>query len=417
MQQHTSSSRQIPSYRLPKPSGLGVVRLDGRDIYLGKHGPPESQAEYRRVIAEWLVSPVQTQRTPLQKESVTDNSLVLVYLNHAKLYYTKNGRPTGEINNLKDAAKPLVLIHGHCPVREFSPVSLKAVRSEMIKADLSRKVINARINRIRRVFRWGVENVLVTPSILHCLQAVSSLKRRRCESRETFPVSPVPEALIEGVLSVAPPQIGAMIQLQLLTGMRPGEVVRMRGCDIDISQSVWVYTPCEHKTEHHGRSRVIHLGPQAQAILGAHLKSDPEALVFSSRDVSVFRSRTKRASRVTPLPPSQRDRTTKLSPNRTPGNCYTTGSYARAILYAFDRAMPHPLLRTMKYSTLNAEKQGEVDAWRRQYRWSPTQLRHNAAALLHKRSGIEAAWRSLGTAPPGSPRSMQSRASPKPQRS
>ncbi|MHC4064085.1 MAG: hypothetical protein ACYSUI_06230 [Planctomycetota bacterium] len=33
----------------------------------------------------------------------------------------------------------------------------------MIAANLSRKVVNARINRVRRIFKWGVENELVAP--------------------------------------------------------------------------------------------------------------------------------------------------------------------------------------------------------------------------------------------------------------
>ena len=32
------TSARIPRYRLHKPTGLAVVRLNGRDIYLGKHG-------------------------------------------------------------------------------------------------------------------------------------------------------------------------------------------------------------------------------------------------------------------------------------------------------------------------------------------------------------------------------------------
>ncbi len=30
--------RKVPTYRLHKPTGQSVVRLDGRDIYFGKHG-------------------------------------------------------------------------------------------------------------------------------------------------------------------------------------------------------------------------------------------------------------------------------------------------------------------------------------------------------------------------------------------
>ena len=51
--QPTSPTR-VPKYRLHNAWGLGVVRINGKDIYLGKHGTPEGQAEYRRVVAEWL---------------------------------------------------------------------------------------------------------------------------------------------------------------------------------------------------------------------------------------------------------------------------------------------------------------------------------------------------------------------------
>jgi hypothetical protein len=40
------------SYRLPKPTGLAVVTLSGRDRYLGKHGTGGSRAEYDRLVAQ-----------------------------------------------------------------------------------------------------------------------------------------------------------------------------------------------------------------------------------------------------------------------------------------------------------------------------------------------------------------------------
>jgi len=42
-----SASPRIPQYRLHAPSGLAVVRLSGRDVYLGPHQSPESHAKYR----------------------------------------------------------------------------------------------------------------------------------------------------------------------------------------------------------------------------------------------------------------------------------------------------------------------------------------------------------------------------------
>ena len=43
----------LPKYRLHKPTGLGVVTLNGRDFYLGRYGTPESLEAYNRRIAEW----------------------------------------------------------------------------------------------------------------------------------------------------------------------------------------------------------------------------------------------------------------------------------------------------------------------------------------------------------------------------
>jgi hypothetical protein len=52
----TQKSSRIPKYRLHTPSGLAVVRLNDRDIYLGKHGTQESRQEYGRLIKEWLTN-------------------------------------------------------------------------------------------------------------------------------------------------------------------------------------------------------------------------------------------------------------------------------------------------------------------------------------------------------------------------
>lgn len=52
----STSKQRIPECRLHKSSGLGTVRLQGRDNYLGPCGTPESHARYRQVIGEWLAA-------------------------------------------------------------------------------------------------------------------------------------------------------------------------------------------------------------------------------------------------------------------------------------------------------------------------------------------------------------------------
>ncbi|GMU23121.1 MAG: hypothetical protein AMXMBFR13_32040 [Phycisphaerae bacterium] len=49
-----SKRASVPSYRLHKPSGRAVVRLNERDYYLGPHGTEQSRAAYERLIAEWI---------------------------------------------------------------------------------------------------------------------------------------------------------------------------------------------------------------------------------------------------------------------------------------------------------------------------------------------------------------------------
>ena len=49
-------ARRLPKYRHYKPKDLAVVRIDGRDVYLGKYNSPGSYEKYRRVVAEWLAT-------------------------------------------------------------------------------------------------------------------------------------------------------------------------------------------------------------------------------------------------------------------------------------------------------------------------------------------------------------------------
>ena len=69
------------------------------------------------------------------------------------------------------------------------------------------------------------------------------------------------------MLPLLPEPVAAMVELQLLTGMRPGEVVLMRMSDVDRSGDVWLYTPEEHKNAWRGKERKVYLGPKAQEIL------------------------------------------------------------------------------------------------------------------------------------------------------
>ncbi len=360
-------TKKLPSYRLHKVSCQAVVTIAGRDHYLGPHGSPESIAAYKRLISEWTAAgPAVVVATASATKSGADFricELLAAYYEHADAYYVKDGELTGEAKNIKDATRLLQALYGMTPVNDFGPMALKAVRQKMIKSKLSRRVINFRVNRIRRVFKWGVENQLVAPGVLHALQAVAALRAGRTEARETGPVRPVPEESVNAILPFVTPQVRAMIELQQLTGMRPNEVTAMRPIDIDRSQATWTYRPARHKTEHHGIERLIYLGPRAQAIITPYLLRPAEAYLFSPKEaVKQSRDRLRRGNN----PPKKR----RPSPKRIPGNRYTRRSYYSAIKRGCHKA--------------------GIEVW------GPNRLRHSAATYLRKRFGIEAARVVLG---------------------
>src|SRR5262249_15173872 len=148
--------------------------------------------------------------------------------------------------------RPLRRLYERIDAAAFGPKALLLVRQSMIDAGLSRKVINARVSRIKRLFRWSCKEELIPPATYHGLLAVEGLKRDRSAARDTSPVAPVAEESLQAALPFLTPPVRAMVQVQELSGMRPQDVRNLRTCDVDMTGNVWVYTPWTHKTEHHG---------------------------------------------------------------------------------------------------------------------------------------------------------------------
>jgi integrase len=172
-----------------------------------------------------------------------------------------------DADNIRAALNRLQQLYGRTVAQEFGPKAFKIVREAMIREELSRKYINDSMARIRRMFKWGVAEELLPPAIPQALESVPGLRKGRSKATEGRPVLPLPDGTLEATLPFLPPVVTDMAQFQRLTGCRPIEVCIIRPCDINRSQDVWQYVPESHKTEHHGRMRVIPIGPQAQEVL------------------------------------------------------------------------------------------------------------------------------------------------------
>lgn len=373
----TSSTKKpsVPSYRKQKSRSKkqpdrAFVELSGQRIYLGEYDSPESKEAYHRLIAEWIANGMQAQVDP---EEITISELCARFLKHAMEYYRRpDGSTTTEVTNYKLLIKMLRKFYGSTLVDDFGPRALKALREEMIQKDWTRTSVNKQTGRIKALFRWGVEQEFVNPSVFHGLQAVAGLRRGRSNAKESKRVKPAPKAHIDTIKDHVSRQVWAIIQLQLFTGARSGELVIMRPCDIDMSGKIWTYKPSTHKTEYHGHERNIYLGPQAQTIIRPFLAGrEIKGFLFSPKEAEEERREKVHSQRKTPLHHGNSPGTNiKDDPKKQVGERYTTESYCRAIRRACKKAeVPH---------------------------WHPHQLRHNAATNLRKEFGLDVARIILG---------------------
>jgi integrase len=417
----------IPTYRLHKQSGQAIVTISAngtrRDVLLGQYGSPESRTEYQRVIAELNVSGPTAVVTRAAVSDLSVNEVLLAFMEHAAIYYrTPDGKPTSEVRELKLSIAPVRQLYGLTLAAEFGPVALEAVRKRMIDADLCRTLINRRIDRVKRVFKWAASKALVPVTVYQTLQTLPGLRVGRTEARESTPVKPVDPSHVAATLPFLNRHARAMVELQRLTGMRPGEACKLSFGEVDRTGELWLYRPAQHKTAHHGKDRVIPLGPRARALLVAFLTGDrpppegfdkidladhtarfvaadayqeagrerdalllrdlarplafvagcvvdPVAPLFSPKEAREERFRLMRANRKTKVQPSQANRRV-ANPRRAPQDRFSDTGYAHAVGKAAKKAgVPH---------------------------WHPNQLRHLFATEVRKEHGLEAAQVLLG---------------------
>jgi integrase len=381
---------RVPSYRRHKPSGQAVVTLNGKDFYLGKWGTKARRTEYDRLIQEWLVA---GRHLPSSEASdLTVAELALRYWKFAKSYYRKNGRPTSELDEYRLSLRPLRELYASTSARDFGPLGFKAVRQTMVDAGVSRGVVNHRMARIRRVFKWAVAEELVSPSVYQGLAAVEGLRKGRTTAREPEPIEPVADDVVEATLPHLPEVVTDMVRFQRYTGCRPAEVCVVRPCDVDTSGDVWIYRPESHKTEHHGRERVICIGPRAQDVLRPYLLRAADSFCFSPTDSERKRLSARHEARKTPLRYGNRPGTNrKRKPKRKAGEHYTTNTYRRAI----HRAVDLENRKRREEAKQNGHNEADVELVPK---WSPNRLRHSAATEIRRRFGLEAAQVTLGHA-------------------
>ena len=374
------TKRKVPSLRHHKARGLAVVTLGGRDFYCGKFGSPESDREYDRVVGEWMSAG----RPHLVGgvERLTMAELLVRYMQFAKGYYLP---PSREIEGITLALRPLKEQYGHTLAAKFGPSALRAVRDRWIQAGLSRKHINTRVCKIRRLFRFAVSHELVPPSVLDALRAVEPLTIGHTTAVETPPRQAVDEAVFRATLPHLSPTVRAMLELMWWTGARPNEICELRTADIDRTCEPWSYRPRRHKTAHLGHERRIFFGPQAQPVLAPWLRANGEEFVFQPREVvEAQRAGWRKAQRTDAT--RARAAANKRRVAAEVRKARTGSSRPASRRGAGDRYTPQRLANAVRRACIKHKLP----------RWTPYMLRHAAATRIEKATNFETARKVLG---------------------
>ena len=414
MEKTKVSAPRLPALCHHKPTGQAYVRLGGKQVYLGKFGTPAAEDAYRQLMAQYVAAGHQWDAAPRRSSRLTVGELGERYSEHAAAVYTKRERETttaakarrvaallGEFGATDDAAA------------DFGPVRLHEFQAWLVtRGEHVRKTINEYVRTVVSMYRWATSRELLPESCWRSLSSVPELRRGRAPApgvakpREGSKVTGVSPAALEATRAAASPTIRAMIDLQLVTGMRPGEVVAIRPADLIPTNdpNVVAYRVREdvNKTDHFDISRVVYLGPRARALLDAFAPADPLDHYFDPRRAEEHRNRRRSAARRTPKYPSH-DPARRAARRRfhggavaTHGDCYRVDSYRRAIWRACDRAMPHPTLGKINPRRLTELQRAELEAWREEHRWSPHQLRHSAATAIARAEKLDVAKLMLG---------------------
>lgn len=269
--------------KLPKycehSSGQARVRLNGKVVYLGKYGSPESKRAYRDVCRKILAGDAE----PIAEASVAD-----VAARWMAVYAVRFGEDSEQYRKRKRAIVPLLSDWGGEPIAKVGPLRVKKTRERWIKAGKARSTINAYMALVKEMYRWGVENEHVKPETWQAVLAITNVSD---EAKPAKVVEPVPIENVTKTLPKMRPMLQDMVRLQALTGMRSGNLTAMTPGQIDRASFPWVYRPSSHKTKHKKKELAVPLGPQAREILEPLLRGEDD-LLFTTRVGNRFTSAT-----------------------------------------------------------------------------------------------------------------------------
>lgn len=185
-------------------------------------------------------------------------------------------------------------------------------QNELIAKNYARSQVNRFFKLVKRVFVWGGASrfdhetwdklpPIVSSTFVADLNTIKPIEIGKC--RDNAPRMEVAAEDVEAVFPFVSEIVTDILRIQLLTGMRPSEVCKMRACDIKRTKAEyaeysrlyddenWLYVLDSHKTEKHIGVKAIPLGIEEQKILTKYLEGlNADSYVFRNSNGNMFSS-------------------------------------------------------------------------------------------------------------------------------
>ena len=298
----------IPKFSIDR-SGRAFCKIGGRFVSLGRGDNPSSRLRYAEVLQNLSKGlPAISDRGGPPSVGLSVNEVCLAFMLHAQVEYVdaSSGKPSKEYDCYKSAVKPLRELFGDLPAESFGPNALRTVREQYIANGWTRSFIGKSVSRIRHIWKWAVSREMISATTLEALRALEPLKRGKSEAVESKRRLAIPQADIDAVRRRLRKRNRDVLDLLILSGSRPSELLSVTPSMIDRSGEVWVVKLAQHKNAHRGHARTLYFGKNAQAIMLPYLETagaeDRLLPVRPETFRSTIRDACKRA-KVTPFVP------------------------------------------------------------------------------------------------------------------
>lgn len=264
----------VPAYCYKdKDRGRIYWRGQTRDLP-GKYKSAESWAAYHELCS--IVEA--TGELPKKKSDPKSESECRTMAHLGRLYLEamreKFGEGSGEPVCRGYAIRACNKLYGSLPIEQFLPPQLKAVRDSLIKEGCVRRTVNKRARQLVKLIQWSVEEGYSHPDQWSRLKAVDPIGAGQFGAIDRPKIGPVPDSQFERTLKLVKPKAAAALQVLAITGMRTGELLKMRPCEVDKSGRHWLYLIEEHKTSKKTGAGIIVIPEPAVEILCAWMPRD-----------------------------------------------------------------------------------------------------------------------------------------------